>query len=124
MKSLLFGFLIVAALPAFADSTSPLGIYCTTSTSATCEQRVLVALDKMACSPLTETAACQESQSLPGVEICTVVTTRCQEPRAGLVLTTSCDNNGEKVSLREQDKGLTLTWWMGFGPYIHDVCRN
>ncbi len=88
---------------------------------ADCPERVESALDKIGCVPNLQTLRCQPSSHEVGQEFCEVATEKCSEPRAGNFGGKKCYAS-DMVSLTQFDRGLTLTWWLGRGPYVKDVC--
>jgi hypothetical protein len=99
-------------------------ILCTRGTGSDCAPRVEEALNKMGCAPVVGSAQCQVSESNSAADACLVQTLNCEEPRAGLIFSTSCDGSAEAIPLKKFDRGLTLTWWMAWGPYVRYVCKN
>ncbi len=118
MKTIIF----VSVVALFSVNAFAIKIFCDQSAGNTCSMRVLSALTEMGCQPVAQELKCEVEESMANIEYCEVTTATCEEPRANLVITTSC-MRGEKVSFKSFDSGLTLTWWMGWGPYLTDVCR-
>jgi hypothetical protein len=114
---------IVSGVSLSAFGASQINLLCERTPDVDCAARVNLALEQMDCKPIAESVKCRAAQSVAGNDFCEVSSLNCSEPRMGLFISTSCDI-GSKVSFKKIDKGLTLTWWMGFGPYLRDLCKN
>ncbi|MGZ3743277.1 MAG: hypothetical protein ACXWRA_05385 [Pseudobdellovibrionaceae bacterium] len=123
MKSMTLGFVLLTSLQSFATQTQSLSLLCSGSSADNCIARVSNALQNMGCEPDLSTVKCQQDSNFEDKMYCTVQTNKCVSPAPDLVFTTHC-NAGEKISLKKYERGLSLDWWMGFGPFISSVCKE
>lgn len=123
MKKMTFGILVITCMQTFSANAAKIDLLCSGSSAESCASRVTAALEKMGCEPESSTVDCQVDVDFEWEQYCTIQTSKCMEPSPDLVFTTHC-NEGEKIGLRRYDSGLSLTWWMGFGPYLRSVCKK
>ncbi|MGE4132210.1 MAG: hypothetical protein AB7F86_11270 [Bdellovibrionales bacterium] len=114
-KIIISSLLITFSFSSFGES---LNLLCSGSD---CQNRILKTLDEMECQAVPETLTCGPAASEPGSSVCSIQTQYCSEPKPSLFIAVDC-HSGRKVSLRRYDRGLSLTWWMGFGPYVRTLC--
>ena len=108
-----------------ATPNAKLDIFCAKNSNGDCAQRIVSALEQMGCGPVADSLACSDgAPEEPTQQYCTIETLNCYEPKADLVITTHCFGDNGKVSFLNFDRSLTLTWWMGFGPYLREVCKK
>ena len=128
MKKTISLFIFLAmnlGLASFSMADSKvISVLCTKNSASTCALRVVNALGKMGCDPIAENIKCETTVNSAAVEVCQIEALKCYEPRATLFIATECSGGDKKISFRTADSGLSLTWWMGFGPYIRNVCKN
>lgn len=113
-----FAFLLVML---FSTTAFGMNLYCNPSGGA-CAPRVSTALSALGCQPDIGTLSCRPSTEAAPLEFCQVEVAACMDPSPDMIITTHC-NQGSKRDLKSVDAGISLTWWMGFGPYVTEVCK-
>ncbi|KYG61655.1 hypothetical protein AZI86_18325 [Bdellovibrio bacteriovorus] len=119
MKNQTLLSLFIGLMMSASAQAGTLNIFCDVQNDKTCIERSLGALQKMGCQTIDRQSSCVAEEH--DLDICTIETTNCSEPTPDLVITTTC-REGKKISLNKFDRGLTLTWWMGFQSYQKSIC--